>query len=45
MFSFSNGHQRKIGRDVDSSFSAVHDITKRLKEFGGISLKGGKGAS
>ncbi len=35
--------QRKIGRDLDISPSTVHNIIKRFKESGGISVRKGQG--
>ncbi len=34
----NNVPQRKIGRDLDISPSTVHNIIKRFKESGGISV-------
>ncbi len=39
----NNVPQRKIGRDLDSSPSTVHNIIKRFKESGGISVRKGQG--
>ncbi len=39
----NNVPQRKIGRDLDISPSTVHNIIKRLKESGGISVRKGQG--
>ncbi len=39
----SNVPQRKIGRDLDISPSTVHNIIKRFKESGGISVRKGQG--
>ncbi len=39
----TNGPQRKIGRDLDISPSTVHNIIKRFKESGGISVRKGQG--
>ena len=39
----NNVSQRKIGRDLDISPSTVHNIIKRLKESGGISVRKGQG--
>ncbi len=38
-----NVPQRKIGRDLDISPSTVHNIIKRFKESGGISVRKGQG--
>ncbi len=38
-----NVPQRKIGRDLDISPSTVHNIIKRVKESGGISVRKGQG--
>ena len=40
----NNVPQRKIGRDLDTSPSTIHDIIKRLKESGGISARQGQGS-
>ncbi len=37
----NNVPQRKIGRDLDISPSTVHNIIKRFKESGGISVRKG----
>ncbi len=34
---------RKIGRDLDISPSTLHNIIKRFKESGGISVRKGQG--
>ncbi len=39
----NNVPQRKIGRDLDISPSTVHNIIKRFKESGGISVRKGQG--
>ncbi|KAI2645509.1 Transposable element Tcb1 transposase [Labeo rohita] len=39
----NNVHQRKIGRYLDISPSTVHNIIKRFKESGGISVRKGQG--
>ncbi len=39
----NNVPQRKIGRDLDISHSTVHNIIKRFKESGGISVRKGQG--
>ncbi len=39
----NNVPQRKIGRDLDISPSTVHNIIKRFKESGGISVHKGQG--
>ncbi len=39
----NNVPQRKIGRDLDISPSTVHNIIKRFKESGGISVCKGQG--
>ncbi len=39
----NNVPQRKIGRDLDISPSPVHNIIKRFKESGGISVRKGQG--
>ncbi len=39
----NNVPQRKIGRDLYISPSTVHNIIKRFKESGGISVRKGKG--
>ncbi len=39
----NNVPQRKIGRDLDISPSTVHNIIKRFKESGGISVLKGQG--
>ncbi len=39
----NNVPQRKIGRDLDISPSTVHNIIKRFKESGGISVPKGQG--
>ncbi len=39
----NNVPQRKIGRDLDISPSTVHNIIKRFKESGGISVSKGQG--
>ncbi len=41
----NNVPQRKIGRDLDISPSTVHNIIKRFKESGGISVRKGQGRS
>ncbi len=38
----NNVPQRKIGRDLDISPSTVHNIIKRFKESGGISVSKGQ---
>src|SRR4029434_7358530 len=39
----NNVSQRKIGRDLDILPSTVHNIIKRFKESGGISVRKGQG--
>ena len=39
----NNVSQRKIGRDFDILPSTVHNIIKRFKESGGISVRKGQG--
>ncbi len=39
----NNVPQGKIGRDLDISPSTVHNIIKRFKESGGISVRKGQG--
>ncbi len=39
----NNVPQRKIGRDLDILHSTVHNIIKRFKESGGISVRKGQG--
>ncbi len=39
----NNVPQRKMGRDLDISPSTVHNIIKRFKESGGISVRKGQG--
>ncbi len=39
----NNVPQRKTGRDLDISPSTVHNIIKRFKESGGISVRKGQG--
>ena len=39
----NNVSQRKIGMDFDISPSTVHNIIKRFKESGGISVRKGQG--
>ncbi len=39
----NNVPQRKIGRDLDISPSTVHNIIKRFKDSGGISVRKGQG--
>ncbi len=39
----NNVLQRKIGRDLDISPSTLHNIIKRFKESGGISVRKGQG--
>ncbi len=39
----NNVPQRKMGRDLDISTSTVHNIIKRFKESGGISVCKGQG--
>ncbi len=39
----NNVPQSKIGRDLDISPSTVHNIIKRFKESGGISVRKGQG--
>src|SRR4029434_7567466 len=39
----NNVSQRKIGRDLDNSSFTVHNIIKRFKESGGISVRKGQG--
>ena len=39
----NNVSQRKVGRDLDNSSSTVHNIIKRFKESGGISVRKGQG--
>ena len=38
----NNVSQRKIGRDLDISPSTVHNIIKRFKESGGVSVNKGQ---
>ncbi len=39
----NNVPKRKIGRDLDISPSTVHNIIKRFKKSGGISVRKGQG--